>query len=246
MNKNEKQTNLLWTGGWDSTFRLADLLIIKKQIVQPIYIIDEDRASKDMELKVMDEIREFFHKQFPGTKGLFLTTAIYYKKKIKENSEVTKMYSNLVKKYHLGTQYDWLARFAEQYNYKNLEISIVKDGTIHKLLRENLIEKKDDIGSFYILQEEPKNKDLRLFINFKFPILYYTKTDMYKVAIKYNFTSIMEHTWFCHHPTKKGTPCGWCAPCRIAKKQGMGRRVPFSIKGILKGAILEARKKLKI
>ena len=33
-------TPLLWTGGWDSTFRLLSLLLREQREVQPYYILD--------------------------------------------------------------------------------------------------------------------------------------------------------------------------------------------------------------
>lgn len=36
-------TPLLWTGGWDSTFRLLSLLLGEQREVQPYYIIDSLR-----------------------------------------------------------------------------------------------------------------------------------------------------------------------------------------------------------
>ncbi len=46
--------NVLWTGGWDSTFRVLELVIMKKEMVQPHYILDEDRASTQKELHAYD------------------------------------------------------------------------------------------------------------------------------------------------------------------------------------------------
>lgn len=35
--------HLLWTGGWDSTFRVLQLLLCSRDAVQPHYIIDPER-----------------------------------------------------------------------------------------------------------------------------------------------------------------------------------------------------------
>ena len=35
-----RAVKLLWTGGWDSTFRLLQLLLLYEKKVQPYYIID--------------------------------------------------------------------------------------------------------------------------------------------------------------------------------------------------------------
>ena len=50
----KKIVNLLWTGGWDSTFRLCQLILVKRKNVQPYYIIDNKRKSLQKELITMD------------------------------------------------------------------------------------------------------------------------------------------------------------------------------------------------
>jgi len=54
----EGEVNLLWTGGWDSTFRLLYLVFVEKRRVQPYYIVDTERRSTLNELKTMHLIRE--------------------------------------------------------------------------------------------------------------------------------------------------------------------------------------------
>jgi hypothetical protein len=64
--------NVLWTGGWDSTFRVLELAITKKEVVQPHYILDNERASTPQELQAMEQIKELMIRKFPYTKGLIL------------------------------------------------------------------------------------------------------------------------------------------------------------------------------
>lgn len=49
---------ILWTGGWDSTFRVLDLVLNKKKNIQPYYILDERRASTEIEIATMEKIKE--------------------------------------------------------------------------------------------------------------------------------------------------------------------------------------------
>ena len=37
--------NILWTGGWDSTFQLLSLLLLHGRKVTPYYLIDAERLS---------------------------------------------------------------------------------------------------------------------------------------------------------------------------------------------------------
>ena len=50
--------NLLWTGGWDSTFRLLQLLLLHRVAVAPHYLEDPTRASTQIELETMARIAD--------------------------------------------------------------------------------------------------------------------------------------------------------------------------------------------
>lgn len=56
--------NLLWTGGWDSSFRLLDALLIKKMAVKTYYIIDYTRPSFAQEIKTINIIKHTINKQY--------------------------------------------------------------------------------------------------------------------------------------------------------------------------------------
>lgn len=51
---------MLWTGGWDSTFQLLQLLFVQKRRVAPFYLIDEPRQSTGMELLAMEKYERAF------------------------------------------------------------------------------------------------------------------------------------------------------------------------------------------
>ena len=53
--KDENLVTLLWSGGWDGTFRLLQLAENDIQI-QPIYVIDAERRSNDNEIEAMHKI----------------------------------------------------------------------------------------------------------------------------------------------------------------------------------------------
>ena len=50
-----EERKILWTGGWDSTFRVIELSR-KNVVIQPIYVLDSGRKSTDYELKAIDKI----------------------------------------------------------------------------------------------------------------------------------------------------------------------------------------------
>src|SRR5699024_10809179 len=91
---NNNTAKLLWTGGWDSTFRLLQLLLEDKKPVQPIYIISRFRKSSDHELKVMENIRELLTER--GVQNLLRPTAYFYGHEIKIDRKSTRLNSSHV------------------------------------------------------------------------------------------------------------------------------------------------------
>ena len=52
MNNENKVCKILWTGGWDSTYRIVELF--REQIqIQPIYCCDPSRGSMQREIETM-------------------------------------------------------------------------------------------------------------------------------------------------------------------------------------------------
>ena len=49
--------NVLWTSGWESTYRVVDLILNKKEEVQPYYILDNKRVSSKVEINTMKKIK---------------------------------------------------------------------------------------------------------------------------------------------------------------------------------------------
>lgn len=213
-----KKIEILWTGGWDSTFRIVELSM-KECIVQPYYIIDKNRKSIDYELKAMDEILSLLRKK-KQTKAKFNDIIMVKKEDIEENKEVSEAYKKIAEKTRLGSQHDWLARFA--LSHKNIEIG-TEDGdvaTVHILqaIHEygNLVF-KDGIG---YLDENSTKEGLLVLGNFSFPIINKTERDMIKLIKKWKYEDVMKKIWFCHTPIN-GECCGLCHPCEVKYESDM-------------------------
>lgn len=217
--------NLFWTGGWDSTFRILELLIIKERKVQPYYIIDSDRLSTGTELITMKNIKKLLFKRYPKTKKLLMPTKFREKDDIFSNQLISENY----KKLNLGSQYDWLARFASEEKIQNAELCIVKDGRVHTYLKQYISKINDKGESNYIMIAKRNDApECMIFRYFRFPLLNKNKLDMEAIAKNNGFIDIMEVTWFCHRPRRNNTPCGICKPCSITLKAGLKRRIPFT------------------
>lgn len=238
--------NVLWTGGWDSTYRVLDLVLNKKQKVQPYYIKDDRRKSTPVEINTMNKIKKMIFEINPDAVDLIKDTIIVDRTAVPENKEMRSYYEQLVTNRFLGSQYVFLASFVRHYNVKNLELSIHKDDKAQSFIKNDveLIERDND--SYYRLIPNPSLPELKLFSNFIFPLLNMSKLEMSERAKESGFAHIMEETWFCYNPLKDGKPCGVCNPCKYTREEGLGRRVPNpTLYRKLQVFILKAKHRIK-
>jgi hypothetical protein len=217
------EVNLLWSGGWDSTFRLLYLVFVEKRCVQPYYIIDVNRDSTLHELRAMHAVHEWVIKKNPQLANLIKPTIIVSIDDIRPDPEITAKFNRLSESLPkpIGPQYEFLARFAKQYNIPNLELCIELSERAPNTL-VNLLSKYVNGDSGIIQFDE--NDDASIFSFFKFQLLKISKSDMKRVAAEKGFLDILEKTWFCQKPWHN-KPCGICGPCEIAIKE-LGYRVP--------------------
>src|SRR6266478_4434050 len=219
--------HLLWTGGWDSTFRLIQLLLTTQANVVPIYVIDPDRKSSLLEIKTMAMLRRMLQDSFPSAQHRILPHRYFSKDDIPPDPELSERYRTLKERAVLGNQYDWLARLAKANQLSALELSIHVDDKAHGFIKDHTTKKSDpQIGEYYELdstQISPEESDLVLFSYFRFPILDWSKIQMRDYARNKNVLNIMMNTWFCFTPIRD-RPCGVCSPCRYSIEEGMVER----------------------
>ncbi|MCA0932388.1 hypothetical protein LCM02_07985 [Lutimonas saemankumensis] len=211
--------NILWTGGWDSTYRVLSL-IDKKVTIQPYYLKD-NRKSEGLELKAIETITEQI-RNHPRTKCNLLKLVTIYVSDIAKDKEITNSYVNILKSDFYGSQYEWLARFAK--TVENLELTIHQEDKAFSIIKKyGEIKKTHDelYFRFYVLDKEKSSEDLiKVFGNYRFPILDSSKLKMKLWAESMGLLDIMNMTWFCHHP-KNNAPCGVCNPCIYTIEEGL-------------------------
>lgn len=217
---------ILWTGGWDSTFRVLDLLLVKNETVQPHYILDPQRKSTAMEIATMDQIRSEVIRRRPDAAARFKPTVLVDRNSIPADETITADYNRLRSRIHIGTQYDWLCRYARHSGVNGLELGMVKGGHFEQIISSDMAVVSDGADRYITVNNPPTVPELQIFLGMHFPVMFYSKLDMGELAKQNGFADLMEMTWFCHTPTPQGKPCGICEPCRIARKDGLGRRVP--------------------
>ncbi|MEM2739032.1 MAG: 7-cyano-7-deazaguanine synthase [Candidatus Bathyarchaeia archaeon] len=224
MSSDKAEVNLLWSGGWDSTFRLLYLVLIEKRCVQPFYIINTQRRSTLHELRAMHVVREEVARRNPQLADLIKPTIIVSIHDIKPDPDVTAKFNRLREKLPkpIGPQYEWFARFTKQWQIPNIELCVEYSEHAPNTL-VNLLSKYVDDN--FQLKQCAEDDDVSVFSFFSFPLLKLSKNDMRRIATEKGFLDILEKTWFCHTPWHN-KPCGICGSCEIAIKEGFGYRIP--------------------
>ena len=222
--------NLLWTGGWDSTFQLLRLLIIDKCSVTPYYLIDAGRRSTGAEVRAVSNIKKRILKNYPHTQELFQPIQYFSVEEISPDSEITEAFQSILQEKHLGSQYDWLARFCKEKGIVDMQLSVEAKLNHNKanFNFEQLVSKHTD-KSKTIYRVDPKFKMMReyvLFHYFSFPTIKLTKAKMAEIVTQQSWEEIMKMTWFCHNPSRSLQPCGRCTPCLLVIDGGLSWRIP--------------------
>jgi 7-cyano-7-deazaguanine synthase in queuosine biosynthesis len=195
-------THLLWTGGWDSTFRLLQLLFVEKKVVKPHYIVTAQECV-GKEIDTISKICRKISRQYSEQGKLLLPITYTGIGEIKNNKAITEEYKKIAESQKINQQYEFLARYCEQIGVSSMDLGILSNETF------------DDFIT-----------NITFFKYFEFPLLGLTKSKMEEIAKKNGWTKLMKMTWFCRRP-KNGRPCGICGPCTDVAKAGMGWRLPL-------------------
>src|SRR5690606_14755910 len=152
----------------------------------------------------------------PETKCKIMPLILKKVSELEPDEEISTAYQRLYKETKLGSQFDWLARFAN--SDPGLELSLEKSewsrsyNCISTFGRVKLVDK--GILSYYIIDKEHSSDELiKVFGNFHFPyqLFHITKLDEIKITKKMGYGTTVNKTWFCHSPINN-KPCGLCNP----------------------------------
>lgn len=223
------RVNLLWTGGWDSTFRLLQLLLVHRVQVAPYYLKDPTRASTDIELKTMAGIMRRLHERHPHTRELLQPLHVAEVTDLPADPELGSALAEVRRRNYIGSQYVWLPAFCMQHGIDDMEIGVHVDDRVQSVLH-TMVAEFDHPAGFRSVRVDPKHAgtaEFRLFGRFSFPLFLIDKVEISRVADSSGWSDIMEMTWFCHTPVR-GRPCGTCGPCVYTIQEGLARRVPAS------------------
>lgn len=228
MTKKNKVT-LLWSGGWDGTFRLLQLAT-NDIIIQPIYIIDPKRVSTELEIRSMNKILEMMRGRFLGE---ILDIQFIEKEWILENCAdegISKSFKHVREKFNIGIQYEWFALLAK-YMGIEMESAVVHQyhGKVEEAIENEgmLVPIENDFleGRMKVLPKNDITTVSTVFENLILPVITLSKKDEERISIENGWLDIMKLTWFCHTPIN-GESCGLCGPCDDAMNTGMEWRMP--------------------
>lgn len=218
-----KTVDVLWTGGWDSTFRVLDLVLNRGISVVPHYIADFERLSLRDELSAMHCIREIVRKRCNNSATIEKFNII--SKDDLDLEEYIKNYSARASS-SVGRQYYFIASYVDHCGLKSIEIGVEKGCKAQKYIESEVELLSGDEGDYFALRDDCEDDGKLLFKKMHFPLFHMSKVDMLEAAKKSGFDDIMNHSWFCHRPIS-GEPCGQCGVCISTIHEGFLFRFPL-------------------
>lgn len=225
-----KKINLLWTGGWDSTFRLCQLSF-KDVEIQPVYccVTDaHDRTNSEKEIEAQKKILPLIL-QKPQTKAVIHTPVRLTQNDLPQDEELDAAYQNWYACGKIPGQLRFLAKLPLL--YPDLEYCIegptlkrrkagYKIGKTHQFLLEHGFRIKFNADGSTILNTDHADPELRLlFGRFTYPILGITETDMLPIIKQWGYEDIFSQTWTCDFGNDE--PCGVCHNCETKWASGL-------------------------
>lgn len=116
-------------------------------VIQPVYILDDKRISKEYELKAIHAITDMLKKR-PETKAEFFPLVIENVKDLPKDKHIDEVTAYLSKKYGWGIQHNWTARIALKYPMIEMNIEKVVEGymPIREAIKEHGKLKMSDHG----------------------------------------------------------------------------------------------------
>ena len=219
-----KTVRILWTGGWDSTFRIVELS--REDVnIEPVYVCDPNRKSIENEKVAMKEVIKAL-KMRKETKANFGDIKEINLKDIPQDAKITEAYETVAKETGLGSQHEWLARLGKQIPGMEMGTEAGTPETSHIIDALQKFTKLDIINGIGRVNKELSTEEGNLVLGwFDYPIIEQNEHDMLLLMKKWGYEDIMKHIWFCHAPIN-GEPCGFCHPCHVKIESHMEFLLP--------------------
>jgi 7-cyano-7-deazaguanine synthase in queuosine biosynthesis len=240
--KNKDIRFVFWTGGYDSTFRLLQLLIIFRRPVVAVYISDpttDSRQNTRYELRQMRLILKKVKQRFPFTQDL-IRDFVVIKEVPQRTRHLDKTFRELEKKYR-----EFYKRYQDgRVYYGQMEKLAIVSKRMRRVFDLGVIRNERDREVYrndYLMRYQTERCTFsskmpylyRAFCWLRFPIAHITKEEMLLIGHQHYFSDILLFdTLSCRWP--KGTgyiPCKKCHMCKFRKRcfEALGRilTIPF-------------------
>ena len=220
----KRPTNyIFWTGGYDSTFRILEALLVDKVIIVPIYlsgIIDNNankktrRNNNKQELAALTKIIKIIYETYPNEakylKPLLIIPEVTISKKVVTSMDI--LYRKRMVRRPV-CQYGALAQVSLDMNHP-IELAVEKEPD-SSMMYNSIYNKVQGHGINCKIKSTliKRYPELEIYQNFRFSTLHLSKKDMLKIAIKHGFSNILKLTWSCWYP-QNGKPCQQCIMCK--------------------------------
>lgn len=205
---------ILWSGGFDSTFMLC-YLARTSCVIKPYYLELNGRMTTKYEKSAIKSIYALLKKK-KDIRAQILPVKFtdYYRKDLSEEILIANKQLN-DEPYYVGNQYSATAAFAKTHKgiCLGLQGYIDEPGPTVRLFRErgHIHYTSDGCGYFNKIDCDPLV--YILFGNIRFPVIKINNLEMWDLMNQWGYSDILEHIWFCHYPID-GKPCGFCPACR--------------------------------
>ena len=228
--------NLLFTGGFDSTFRLCQLSRMEGVEVQPVYLcFSPARSNEKNEIHAQDTILSMLRKR-KDTKAVLLNPIRVHEYDLPEAPDLDEAFQKWRHYPETPGQIRCISKLSRL--FPHLEYCIegatletrkqgIKYGKTRRLLTAHgfrFFDHEDGSTSFKCSHAD-SGLDL-LWGGFRFPIFQISETDMLPFIHKYHYEDVFEHTWTCDFGDKE--PCGVCHNCETKWASGLPDFFPES------------------
>lgn len=221
--------HVLWTGGWDSTFRVLDLVLTYGRTVQPWYVLEPKRSTTQRELDTMDRIRRGLAARDRRAAERVRPIEVRALADLPPDPAHASAVAVVGAREPLTSQQHFLPVLVRHEGLGAMETGITADDHMEDAFAlcrvvRNRAPAPDD---WWYLDPEASDPDsMSIWGGYRMPLLHLSKLQMAALAEQGRFRALMEQTWFCRHPTILGRPCGLCMPCAVTWEAGVRWRVP--------------------
>lgn len=233
-----KHVNILWTGGWDSTFRLCQLSRTDGVEVQPVYFCVqgyEDRTNWKKEIQAQDMILPLL-RQKETTKARILNPIRLTDKDLPQNP----VFDAVFKKWEHTGKIPGQLRFLGKLPMLFPELEYCIEGPTLKRRQQGFRLGKTQVfleehgfrfhfrpDGYADMDTSQANPELKLLWGgFTFPILGITEMDMVPIIRSWGYEDLFKHTWTCDNDGEE--PCGICHNCETKWASGLKNFFPPS------------------